>query len=687
MASPFQTWSPSLLGSNTTKIPRRFVEITKDQEELLNRNDAWHKPHVPALILDKVKASCTETQHRSPAVESPLPATPFRTWSSSLLGDHTTTISHQLLQVPKDQGKFLGRTDAYSSPQIPSKVSDHVRASSRSSRHRPAVAAPSSPTPTPQRTKEPQLAAVVELSLPRSSIDSSGEEPEIQAPKAPIHTDARQPEPQASRIHISPGPTPPPGQVIPSTYPEPPAIGSPPKPKRRRLIKNAAASLNPAEVSMHLTRPSILSLPKRVSPPQPASSSIPPSSSVTASPLAIRPQAVIQQAVPSIVLRGGGLLGSSGSSKRPSPNVPASQDPFNVFKETYPDYDGSLGDFVRGVLSLIPLQKKKTVPQYILDDYIRVFSGDYLEYIEHLRDDQRPLTTWEWYCENVPRPIYMKGVLSSESLKDIRHRYPDKVVAIEAQSTPVHANIWQPNIQQTHTSNTFSTPAPANSGQQNVQQNQVSSPLWGRFSSARPSNIATRSSIHVAELASDPISTAEDPPFETHPRTSNHRSTGAIGPATRFISGLARQSHTQSMRPVSVSTSRLSSSSVRFETQVDFPSLEMESSGNSVWDHGDDAMGPVERQPDEQVVDDQAPCPSLQSSAEGTLEQAAVGIDKSRIGYRLSNENSVGGIKRPWEGIADSEEQQSVQQQCFATFLAGVWGPQHNKGRQVRSVV
>ncbi|KAK0666135.1 hypothetical protein QBC41DRAFT_305493 [Cercophora samala] len=695
MAGPFQTWSPNLSGSKATKIPRRLVEVPKDQEELLNRSDSWHRVHVPAAILAAIKASHAETQPRSPVTTelSQSAAAPVHTWSPSLLSDNAATIPRQLVDIPRDQDEFLGRTDAYSSPQIPSKLSDHVKTSLQSSRHRPVVVVPSSPTPATQQPKEPQLAAVAELPLSSSSSDSSEYEAEIEIPRAPpVRTDAQQPDLSALKIPIPPGPTPPSAQVIPSTYPEPSATVSPPKPKRQRLMKNVAASLNPADVSMQSTRPSILSLPKPVSSPQPADSSLPPSSSVPASPMAIRTHPAIQPAaVPSMVLRGGGLLESSGSSDRPPPNVPASQDPYNVFKEAYPDYDGSLGDFVRAVLSLIPLQKQNTIPQCILDDYVRVFSGDYLEYIAQLSEDQKPLTTWRWYCKYVPRPLYRKEVLSSDRLKDIRRRYPDKVCEIEAQTTPIQSTVQPPGLQQIQRWNAFSTPAPARAQQHNVQHDQASSPPLLPDSpptppNFAPSNIATRSSIHVAELASDPISTAEDQPFEIHSRPSTRRSTGAIGPASKFISASARQSHTQSTRPVNMSASRLSSSSGRFDTQVNFASLETGMSGNSIWDHEDDAMGSVEERLDKEAMDD-APSPSLQSSAEGALQQTAVGISKSRIEYRVLDEGVIGVTKRPWETMDDPEEQQTVQQQCFATFLSEMWGPHHNKDREVRSVM
>ncbi|KAK0747850.1 hypothetical protein B0T21DRAFT_355250 [Apiosordaria backusii] len=694
MSTRFQTWSPS--GNKAAKIPRRLVEIPRDQEELLNRSDIWLKHHIPSSILEKVKASCLNTQHKTSVVEPSSPITPSRTWAPNL-GDKNTTIPRQLVELPRDQEKLLSQTDAYSAPHIPAKLSDHTRASSKGSRHRPPVAVPSSPTPTPtpQQTKEPQLAAVAELPLPSSSAGSD-EDAEAQVPKVSVQTGVQQPASQAPRLH-APEPTPPSAQIIPSTYPEPSVMASPPKQKRRRLMKNAAASLDPAELSIQSTRPSILSLPKPPSPPRPASSSIPPSSSLPASPIVIRSQSIVppafQPVVPRTVFRGGGLPESSGSSERPPPNVPASQDPYNLFKETYPDYEGSLGDFVRGVLTLIPLQKKKTVPQYLLDDYIRVFSGDYLDYIEHLRDDQRPLTTWEWYCENVPRPIYMKGVLSSDGLKGIRRRYPDKVFAIEAQATPVQPSVRQQNVQQNEMLNTFSAPIPASFGQQNVQQNQMSNtfstPLF--HSTSRPSNFGKRPSVHVAELASDPISTAEDLPFKEQPRTNIRRSTGGAGPATKFISASARQPLTQSVRPVNMTAPRVSSSSVRFETQVDFPAREIESSGGSIWDQGVSAtvstqQMEVEGPPDEEPVNNPVPS-SFSQSGEDIPQEETGNSAKRRIEYRLSDENSAGGIKRPWEAVGDPEEQQSVQQQCFATFLAEIWGHQRSKGRQVGSAM
>ncbi|KAK4202469.1 hypothetical protein QBC40DRAFT_321688 [Triangularia verruculosa] len=650
------TWSPSRLGNTTSKLPRHLFEVTKEQEELLNRSDSWRKPHLPASVLEIVKS-----QHPAPAPNLSLPQAPFQTWSPS----SPTTIPKQLRQVPSDQQKILCGPDIFISPTAPPKWQ--------------GLAAAVTSSPTSQQTKEPQLAEVAKLPLLSSSMDDSEEEVGVQDPKGPAHRDAEKPESRATAVHVPPGPTPPSAQVIPSTYPEPASVGSPQQQKRWRPMKNASKSLNPAELLKEPSRPFILSLTKTTNSPRAASSPVSPTSSEIVSPM-------VQPVVKPIALRGGAQPESNGSSDKPPPNVPASQDPFNVFKQNYPDYDGSLGDFVRGVLSLIPLQKKKTVPQYILDDYIRVFSGDYLDYIGQLRDDQRPLTTWEWYCDNVPRPVYTKGVVSSHNLKDIRRRYPDKVVAIEAQSTPAQVNARQPDLQHTCRSDVFSTPGPANNGQQVMPQNQVSGPPFPHHS-PEPPLMASKLSVHAAELASDPISTAEDLSFETQPRLSNRRSTGTNGPATKFISATAGWSHARATRPVSMTASRISSSNIRLETQVNFPSLETTSYGSSVWNHEDDAMesveGPgIEGHLDEVVTGEHMPPPSLESNP----GQAAAGIINPRIKCRLSDENSVVGIQRPWEAIGDPEEQQAVQQQCFATFLAELWGPQHTKGRHVGSV-
>jgi hypothetical protein len=99
----------------------------------------------------------------------------------------------------------------------------------------------------------------------------------------------------------------------------------------------------------------------------------------------------------------------------------------------YPDYSGTLGDFVRGVVCILRLQRDRALPGFLYDDFIRVFSSDFLDYIATVDRNQPALPAIQWYNENVTRPLYQKGVLNKHNIKDILGQYPDKLRAIQQQ--------------------------------------------------------------------------------------------------------------------------------------------------------------------------------------------------------------------------------------------------------------
>lgn len=132
---------------------------------------------------------------------------------------------------------------------------------------------------------------------------------------------------------------------------------------------------------------------------------------------------------------------TSSNSEAIPPNGPASQAPFTAFCVAYPDfakYDrsglkpASIGVFVSAVVAIEALQHLRQLPEFLYDDFIRVFCKDFLVYIDEWYSVPRkgqPLTAIQWYNENVPEPIYTKKVMNRHTLRDVGKAYPEKYAA------------------------------------------------------------------------------------------------------------------------------------------------------------------------------------------------------------------------------------------------------------------
>ncbi|UQC88233.1 uncharacterized protein CLUP02_13756 [Colletotrichum lupini] len=100
------------------------------------------------------------------------------------------------------------------------------------------------------------------------------------------------------------------------------------------------------------------------------------------------------------------------SIKRP----PFAQDPLEAFRHVYPSFSGSVGDFVKACFTIKDLRRKRLLPKWLYDDFIRAFVDGFVPYIQTLDDDEEPLSAYQWYVEYVDRPAYQGGVVTRENL-------------------------------------------------------------------------------------------------------------------------------------------------------------------------------------------------------------------------------------------------------------------------------
>ena len=116
----------------------------------------------------------------------------------------------------------------------------------------------------------------------------------------------------------------------------------------------------------------------------------------------------------------------SASESSPSQDIST---PWDAYKKAYPDFCGTVGDFVRACMCVQDLQTKRALPVFLYDDFIRAFAKDYLTYIGSLEfdDDSQPLTAVQWYNENVDNPVYNKSIINRQNLEVILITFPDEV--------------------------------------------------------------------------------------------------------------------------------------------------------------------------------------------------------------------------------------------------------------------
>ena len=481
------SWSPGHL-ANATRIPRRYLQPPSDQRKLLDRPDAWFVsgfPNVPPSVLEDVRAHYVEKPRaqsraaREPLSSRPVSPTPVKREEAFSSRPASPTRSAPSPIEPKeslDEDRESGDEGEEETPGTPIPWSPssppHARAPWQQDEEIPDM--PTSTTNrhlsvqhNPKTTGNDLSWARYLTEFPPSDSAASESGLEVKVPKAV--TEVLAPVNRQPRVALEPGsevkatkavtealapanrqpaaalePTPPSAQIIPCTITEKPNLAQAPQAKHSRRWKPARySSPDPVKQTHALTLPlpntrtavlsrsssPVGSSPSPVLPPilhQPAeASSVVPSTGGQAI-----PASAIRQEVVAATSQLEMNQGSSNSTDKPPPNGAASQVPYTAFIVAYPDYKGSLGTFIRGVMCILPLQKDRALPEFLYDDFIRVFSTGFLQYIGSLDKNAHPLSAIQFYNENVSMPLYTKRVLTKENINDVTDKYPEESRAI-----------------------------------------------------------------------------------------------------------------------------------------------------------------------------------------------------------------------------------------------------------------
>ena len=122
----------------------------------------------------------------------------------------------------------------------------------------------------------------------------------------------------------------------------------------------------------------------------------------------------------------------STSAPGPKPvTQPAKQPeaPFIEFTIAYPQYTGSLNDFVTACIYLKTLVAKRRLRPFLFDDFVRAWTEGYLPYIRECDESDPPtkaLRAIEWFNQLDGAPVFTKHILTVPELDRVLEFYPDE---------------------------------------------------------------------------------------------------------------------------------------------------------------------------------------------------------------------------------------------------------------------
>lgn len=579
------TWAPD----GSRRIPRRILQVPKDQQPLLERDDSWHPTRsgnvpVPEAVLSAAKQAYLEPKAPRPTTApNPQPVQPPATAAQNrkrstppgfdeedAVGDRRVT--RRMLQVPKDQQPLLERDESWRPARsgnvaVPEAVLSSAKETyleSNASRLKQKPQPPASPPPQtapsppvvdppatvsqfrkrsappdfdeddsgqrevswslspsrhlrPDSSPDPEPMEGVETlpaqrlpsrspsrptrrrishPIPPPSSSQVSEELEVEVPLAITSV----PEPAPPKMSLRPrGPTPPSAQVISSTI-KSVASSARPETKRFRRMKDITSHFSPPPAELATPVPPTSTAGGiTATATSPAFSQLASSHVAPPSPSPIPSRKVLKDPARS--------LQNSSSSDRPPPNGPPSQVPFVTFRTAYPDFSATLNDFLRAVLSVQSLQQQSRLPEFLYDDYIRVFCKDYMDYVKGHDPTAQPLPIFKYYNENVTIPEYTQRIILRANLSDVLDCYPTEVAALR---NGVRASI-QKDPAASNNRRSFSYRDSSTSRKRSAELTNPPTVAVEVVKSPVQNAEVVKPATHTAELAFDPIEVTEAP--------------------------------------------------------------------------------------------------------------------------------------------------------------------------------
>ncbi|KAI0425251.1 hypothetical protein F5Y09DRAFT_322244 [Xylaria sp. FL1042] len=206
--------------------------------------------------------------------------------------------------------------------------------------------------------------------------------------------------------------------------------------------------------------------------------------------------------------------------------------PFVHYTITYPDYNGTIQDFITACI-YIQLQHRR-IRTSLYDDFIRAWVAGYLPYIKDCDEEQPPrkaLRAIEWYNEIDDDPLYTSRVVTRQNLQSILNFYPNELEiarmslgAFSSQGSSQHSDVNGYAVPCTQKSHISEYPA-------HLQQSKGKEPI------RKLSETAERE-VGTSMLTSIPKPRL--PPSTSNQQTPHHKSFGGIDARPAQREGLTR---------------------------------------------------------------------------------------------------------------------------------------------------
>lgn len=447
-------------------ISRRYVQIPKDQVDLLDKDEAWsenlsHGPrrmvNVPPEVVENFhKRNGTNLAQPSSPVLQPTPnaARPPPSTAPGVDNEEDvegTPVSGWSQTPPRrDPDQSIQRAEQ-ESPL-------------RSSLLSPAIIQPKRKAPPAYVEDAPSSSAVQSEGLEMQPLEALGEESGTPVNRPAVRA--------VATGSTRPRATPPSAQeqTIPSTFSGTGQSGEQqqsanrqrrltetalrdeePEPSEQSVISMASPELQPiapgnnqqssaTNISKPLLRTKAAfeqsrqsSLPKAGSDwvvDRDSTSSLTPTWEGRRAAMATQQEKLIQAPASSLPLPGpqpprAGQRTSTPNSTRQSLGStqasPKVRTPYEGFRAAYPDYQESPNIFVNALLIVERLKRDWALPEFLYDDFVRVFSTAYLQYISMslITKADEILTAVQWYNDNVKDMQYHQKVITKDNIHDM----------------------------------------------------------------------------------------------------------------------------------------------------------------------------------------------------------------------------------------------------------------------------
>ncbi|XWW95250.1 hypothetical protein V2A60_003205 [Cordyceps javanica] len=110
--------------------------------------------------------------------------------------------------------------------------------------------------------------------------------------------------------------------------------------------------------------------------------------------------------------------------------------PLAEFCGAYPEYckshSGTRLSFVKACLCLDYLRRERALRDYLYDEFIRLFSFEYLDYVNGAGPDQEPLSAIEWFNMQSGEPLYTRHIVKNDNLDRVLTFYEEEAVSIRS---------------------------------------------------------------------------------------------------------------------------------------------------------------------------------------------------------------------------------------------------------------